>query len=153
MITGIAASQLAKMGENELYESLGALHKESKINSFRLMSLDKLTGNVSIQKDEDAGRLFFQRLNKQAYDFFCGGCGHGKDQSCLDHLKSALNISNDQSTMISAVAGLLGASLGWSAVIAGIVAAILIKFVLPNAVEELCRVWGENISDVAGISI
>lgn len=153
MTTGIAASKLAKMSENELYESLGALHKENKITSFRLMSLDKLTGNVSIQNDEDAGRSFFQRLNKQAYDFFCGGCGHGKDQSCLDHLKSALNISNDQSTMISALAGLLAASMGWSTVIAGIVAAILIKFVLPTAMDELCMTWRENISDAAGISV
>jgi len=148
MITGIAASQLANMSENELYKSLGALHKESKATSFRLMSLDAQAGNVTAQRDEDEGHSFFQRLNKQAYDFFCGGCGEGKDQSCLDHLKSALNVSNDQSSMITAFAGLLGASLGWSAVIAGIVAAILIKFVLPVAVDDICKEWGKNTSSL-----
>jgi hypothetical protein len=143
MITGIAASQLANMSEDELYESLGALHKETKVASFRLMSLGAAVGGVAEQTDNDAGRSFFQRLNKQAYNFFCGGCGQGKDQSCLDHFKSALNISSDQSSMITAAASLLGASLGWSA----FVAAILIKFVLPTAVDDICTAWGKSVSD------
>lgn len=70
MTTGIAAIQLANMSEDQLYESLGAIHKESKAMSFRLLSLNAQAADVAVETDNNAGRLFFKLLNKQAYDFF-----------------------------------------------------------------------------------
>ena len=142
MSTGIAASQLAKMEKDELYAHLGSIQKESKISLFKTLALPGEAAAVTAQTDVDAGKSSFRRLNKQAYDYFCGGCGNDPGaQNCLDHLKAALGISTDTATMITALSTLLTATFGWGAIIAGIVAAVLIKFVFPTALTDLCAAW------------
>ena len=143
MTTGIAASQLANMSEEQLYSHLGAINKEARGASLRSMALNKNAESVSAQDDSAVGKSFFQRLNKQAKEFFCGGCGESGDLDCLEHLKTALGLTKvlDPATMITAVSALFVAQLGWGAVVAGVVAAILVKFVFPGAAENICAIW------------
>ncbi|WP_338415215.1 hypothetical protein [uncultured Sphaerotilus sp.] len=142
MTTGIAASKLAKMSEDELYSHLGAINKEDEIALNGPITLVDGVKNLSDENDETVGKLYFRRLNKQAKEFFCGGCSEDGAVNCLDRLKSALNLKNvDSADAIKVVSGLFLAQFGWPAVIAGIVAAVLVNFLLPAVVEDLCSVW------------
>lgn len=141
MTTGIAASQLAKMTQDELLMNLGALHKEDKQKALFMLSINKDFSVSSLEDDLDTGRSFFGRLNKQAHDFFCGDCGESDDTDCLGRLKKALGVSEDQATIIAALSSLLVSTFGWAAAIGGLVAAILVKFLFPAALDNICVEW------------
>lgn len=146
MATQIPEDQFAKLSEQELYERLGKVQRDNMTTAFHALALHAAANDLATQSNGDLGRSFFQRLNKQAYDFFCGGCGGAKDQSCLDHLKAALDVHLGRDAIIASVAGLLVAALGLHPIVAGIAAAILVGFVFPTALDDLCHAWGKTIA-------
>jgi hypothetical protein len=144
METELNADLLTSLTEDQLYSALGAAQKRTRVDVLQQLRFDVSADTVSIQSDAQVGHSMFQTFNKQAYDFFCGGCG-GEGKDCLDHMKAALGISTKATEVIKAVGDLLAVSFGWAGWIAAIVAAILVRFVIPSAYNDLCVVWGERV--------
>lgn len=142
-MSDLSSEQLAAMSEDQLYAQLGAIQIASKHAMLSTLSLQNEALTFVGADASNTGKSFFSNLNQTAYDFFCGS---GANPDSLSHLLAALGISKDTGTIISAVAGVLGASLGWGSLIAGIVAALLVKVVFPAGYSTLCADWKAKLS-------
>ncbi|AIA31492.1 hypothetical protein Y981_02590 [Leptospirillum ferriphilum YSK] len=137
-MANLTPQQLAAMSPDQLFAQLGTEKVANMHAVFGNLNLKADALTFSAQDTTDAGRSFFEILNQNAYNFFCG---NPSNQDGLAHLLAALNISKDPSAIIAAVSGVLTAYLGLGPIIAMIVAALLIKVVFPAVITSLCNDW------------
>lgn len=142
-MTDLTPQQLAAMSPDQLYAQLGEEKVANMHTVFSNLMLTMADQEFAVQDTTAAGKSFFGNLNQTAYNFFCG---NPMNKDSLKHLLAALGIIKDQDAIITAVAAVLMANLGWSTIIAGIVAALLIKVVFPAATESLCDAWKAQLS-------
>lgn len=90
-------------------------------------------------------RRLLRRWERELYELLCGD--DPDDQETRGRLRDALGIGPE--ALAGALAGwLLAGPLGLSALLAGVLAAILVKRIGPATADELCLVWKERL-DVA----
>ncbi|MBY0577874.1 MAG: hypothetical protein K2P57_02390 [Burkholderiales bacterium] len=142
-MANLTPQQLASMSPDQLFAQLGT---EKVANMHAVLGNLNLAEDAQIFADQDTtdeGESFFDNLNETAYNFFCG---NNANEDSLSHLLSAFNIGKNAEAVISAVAGVLTANLGWGALVAGIVAALLVKVVFPAGYDSLCKDWKDSMS-------
>jgi hypothetical protein len=142
-MANLTSQQLATMSSHQLFAQLGTEKVANMHAVFGNLNLKADALTFSAQDTTDIGRLFFETLNQNSYNFFCS---NPSNQDSLAHLLAALNISKDPSAIISAVAGVLMAYLGLGPIIAMIVAALLIKVVFPAVITSLCDDWKKYLN-------
>ncbi len=86
-----------------------------------------------------------QRWEVEFYDLICGDCE--ADRALRDKLREAIGV--DTKALIGLISGWLATGpLGVSALLAGILAAIMVKRLGNAAYEVVCETWKERLSDV-----
>lgn len=139
-MAGLSSEQLNEMSPDQLYARLGEIHlakRNTLLNTLLLTQDFALTG----QDTTSIGQLFFNNLNRNAYNFFCV---NNTSADSLFHLTAALGIKTN-TEMINAVASVLATYLGWDVMVATIVAVLLIKVVFPAVGATLCERWKQGI--------
>jgi len=138
-----AVSNLLTQSDEDLFSELGA----------RLKALEthpEISGkfDAEVMRLEDLGFVddfvtkFFARANRQAYELLCAS--DGKNKAERNDIASKLKLSVDDAG--AAIAAFLVANMAMAPAAAAVVAALIVKLVLQNAVTSLCEVWGEYLN-------
>ena len=135
---------------DELFEHLGlALETiKQKPTAANSIELPELVDEESLGLGDDAvrnlqafGRDFYARVNKDAYNLFCGN--DAKNSKERDKLVDAFKLGPE--AVAASMAAFLIAQLGLSPLIAVAVAAITVKLFFRNAHAAMCNVWKGNV--------
>ncbi|ETX27267.1 SGNH/GDSL hydrolase family protein [Roseivivax isoporae] len=131
----------------ELQERLDLIDRDpatADLPSAPLLSLSTggLEGGIATTVGPLARRLL-RRWERELYDLICGDAA--ADAAERTKLREALGAGQD--ALVGAIAAwLVSGPLGVSALLAGVLAALLVKRVGGSAVEEICTLWGERLN-------
>lgn len=147
------ARQLLALGENDLLAELDRRVALVELDPSQadLPSLDLLTvaeGGLEggLPPMGATARRLLRRWERELYELLCGS--EPSDKADRGKLRAAIGIGPD--ALVGALAGwLVAGPLGVPALLAGVLAAILVKRFGSGTADEMCRIWKERF-DAAG---
>jgi hypothetical protein len=109
--------------------------------SFDAASQYRAVVNLPVAQLTEFGRRFFARFSRDLHDLVCGS-----DLANAEVRKDLQSSLTSKSTFAAAVAGVLVFHFGIAPALAAVVAALVVRLFVDNALHVLCEMWGESLS-------
>jgi len=143
-----AVETLLQSDEDQLYEELGmrvqAMKRDLAVSaSFAPDVTYDAEAMGPLDDLRDFGRIFFNRLNTQAWHLACGT--DAEDTEERKELMEAFGVGKE--AVAATLAAVLVAQLGLVPAVAAVVAALIIKLFFRNVYGAMCDIWKKKLPE------
>lgn len=141
-----ALGRLLQATDDQLFEQLGIRAKAIAANPAAAGSFEP---NVAydgaamgpLDDVREYGKRLYKRWNREAYKLICGS----DKEEITDRQKLLDAFGGGEVAVAAALSGLFVAHLGLAPALAGILAAITLKYFFRPAYDEFCSLWHEKL--------